>query len=46
MIQLYIHMSLFFFNVFPHLGYYRILSSIPCAIQEVLVGYPFYSLDL
>ena len=25
-IQLYIHMYLFFFRFFPHLGYYRILS--------------------
>ena len=27
---------------FSHIGYYRILSRIPCAIQEVLVIYSFY----
>ena len=33
---------LFFFRFFSHLGYYRILSRVPCAIQEVLVGSLFY----
>ena len=32
-ILFYIHMYLFFFKFFSHLGYYRILSSVPCAIQ-------------
>jgi len=39
MLQLYI--CLFFLKFFPHLGYYRLLSRVPCAIQQVLVGYPF-----
>ena len=34
-IQLYIY--LFFFKFFSHLGYYRILSRVPCRIQQVLV---------
>ena len=32
-IQLYTYMYLFFFKFFSHLGYYRILSRVPCAIQ-------------
>ena len=32
-IQLYIYMYLFFLKFFSHLGYYRILSTFPCAIQ-------------
>ena len=32
-IQLYVYVCLFFFKFFSHLGYYRILSSVPCAIQ-------------
>ena len=31
--QLYIYMYLFFFRFFSHIGYYRILSRVPCAIQ-------------
>ena len=31
----------FFFRFFSHIGYYRILSKIPCAIQQVLLGYLF-----
>ena len=42
MIQLYIYIYLFFFKFFSHLDYYRILSSIPCAIHWVLVGYLLY----
>ena len=38
-IQLYIYMYSFFFKFFSHLGYYRILSEVSCAIQQVLVGY-------
>ena len=30
---LYIYMYLFFFKFFSHLGYYRILSSVPCVLQ-------------
>ena len=40
-IELYISMYLFFFKFFFHLGYYRILHRVPCAIQWVLVGYLF-----
>ena len=28
---------IFFFRFFSHMGYHRILSSVPCAIQEVPV---------
>ena len=41
-VQLYIYMYLFFFKFFSHLGYYRILTRVPCAIQQALVGYLFY----
>ena len=41
MIQLYIDMHLFFFKFFSHLGQYRILSKVPCAAQQVLVGCVF-----
>ena len=37
-IQLCVYMYLFFFKFFSHLGYYRILSRVPCAIQWVIVG--------
>ena len=30
---------IYFFKVFVHLGYYRLLSRVLSAIQEVLVGY-------
>ena len=40
-VRFYIYMYLFFFKFFSHLGYYRILSRVPCAIQQVLVGYLF-----
>ena len=35
-------MYLFFFKFFSHSGCYVILSRVPCAIQYVFVGYPFY----
>ena len=41
-IQLYIHIYLFFFRFFSHIGYYRVLNRVPCAIQQVLVDYLFY----
>ena len=43
--QLYIYMYLFFFKLFYYLGYYRILSSVPCAIytRSLLVIYFKYS---
>ena len=36
-IQLYIDMYLFFFKFFPHLGCYRILSSVPVLYTGWLV---------
>ena len=39
---IHIHIYIFFFfEFFSHLGYYQILSRVPHAIQEVLVGYLF-----
>ena len=35
MFQLSIYMYLFFFKSFSHLGYYRILTGVPCAIYIV-----------
>ena len=35
MIQLYIYMYLFFFKLFSHLGYYRILLCISLVINDV-----------
>ena len=32
-VQLSIYMYSFFFKFFAHLGYYRMLSIVPCAIQ-------------
>ena len=32
-IQIHTYMYLFFFRFFSHLGYYRILSSVPCAVS-------------
>ena len=43
-IQLYIYIYSFFFRFFSHIGYYRILSRVPCAVQQALVGYLFYIL--
>ena len=31
-----------FFRFFSHIGYYKILSIVPCAIQYILVVYLFY----
>ena len=31
-----------FFRFFSHIGYCRILSRVPCAIQEVLADYLIY----
>ena len=41
-ILLYIEIYLFFFKFFSLLDYYKILSIVPCAIQQVLVNYLFY----
>ena len=32
-----------FLGFFSHVDYYRILSRVPCAIRQVLVGYLFYT---
>ena len=37
--QLSVYTCLLFFKFFSHLCYYRALSRVPCALQEVLVGY-------
>ena len=42
LIQLYIYIYSFFFRFFPHIGYGRILSRVPCAVYQVLVSYLFY----
>ena len=39
-IQLYIYI---FYRLFSVIGYYKILRIVPCAIQEDLVVYLFYS---
>ena len=39
------YMYLFFISVFSHIGYYRILSRVPSAVQWVLVGYLSYILQ-
>ena len=31
-----------FFRLFYHIGHHRVLSRVPCAIQEVLISYLFY----
>jgi len=33
--------SIFFFKFFSHSAYYRILSQVPCAVQDTLIGYLF-----
>ena len=40
--QLYICIYPLFFRFFPHIGHYRVLYRIPCAIQQVLISYLFY----
>ena len=41
--QLYIYPL--FFRLFSHIGHYRVLSSVPCAIQQDLISYLFYILQ-
>ena len=38
LIQLYVYIYPFFFRFFSHVGYYRLLSRVPCAVQQVLVA--------
>ena len=35
-------MYLFFFKLFAHVCYYRVLIRVPCAVQEVVLGYLFW----
>ena len=35
------YIYIFFFSFFSHMGHYRVLSRVPCAIQYVLVNYQF-----
>ena len=37
--QLHIYIYPFFFGFPSHLGHHRALSRVPCAIQQVLIGY-------
>ena len=37
----YVYMNISFSILFAHLGCYRVLISVPCAIQKVLLGYLF-----
>ena len=40
---IYIYIYIFLFRFFSLIGYYKILSIVPCAIQYILVGYLFYT---
>ena len=42
MIHLYIYIGLFFFRLFSHVAYHRILGRVCRAIQQILVGYLSY----
>ena len=35
-----------FFRFFSHIGHYRVLSRVPCAIQQVLISYLCFLIDL
>ena len=37
-----IYINLLFFRFFSHIGHNRVLSRIPCAIQQALINYLFY----
>ena len=40
---IHIHIStVFFLRFFSHIGHYRVLSRVACAIQQVLISYLFY----
>ena len=41
--QLHICTYPLFFRLFSHIGHYRALSRVPCAIQQVLICYLFYT---
>ena len=42
MSQLYIYLYLLFLDFFPHVGHYRVLNRVPCAVQYVLIIYSIY----
>ena len=37
-----IHLYIYIYPLFSHIGYCRILSRVPCAMQQVFVSYLFY----
>ena len=39
---IYIYIYPLFFRFFSYTGHYRVLSRVPCAIQQVLISYLFY----
>ena len=41
--QLYVYIYPFFLGFPSHLGHHRVLSRVPCAIQQVLISYLFYT---
>ena len=43
LIHLYIHMYPFFFRFFSHIDYYRLLSRVPCAINNLVLTYTHLS---
>ena len=38
---LYIHIYPLFFRFYSHIGHYRVLSRVPCAVQQVLISHLF-----
>ena len=34
--QLYIYIHLLFFRLYSHIGHYRVLNRVPCAIQSIV----------
>ena len=41
-VYIYVYIYIFFFRFFSLVGYYKMLSIVPCAIQQIYVGYLFY----
>ena len=39
---LYTHMYSFFFKFYSHVGHFRVLNRVPCAVQQVLTSDLFY----
>ena len=40
--QLYVYIYPLFFRFFSHIGHYRVLSRVPCALPQVHICYIFY----